>query len=611
MEGDEMSCAGLDPEAADVNSTISAECLQAIGLPCNGSFSGSGYGYGSMACTGGSCAGGCTCADLSAAGEACGYHATMGANCSGCHYCATEGWIMGTGWIGTSGTCAATCSSPDSEWAACGLPPPPPDSVTKMACAETPSSTRSRSGSSVWSSRFNLRTDHESSAGAPLSQQSSSPCTPAQSNAFEYDGCCYQCGGANEGIRIDNGQPKCVVAFANLNQGTDPTSNDGSSTCITSGGSGSGSGGPLSQVPCSAPSGMFGYAYNGCCYYCSSDTAPNGVEFQDGVLKCSPGSHFADIMGHNGASTCLTNGGSGSGYGPGSGSALAPTGVSAPTATSALILGERGSASLPTITDCPGTPGMDYGACGCDIFTHGEAKEVDCESSTAGCTDGRVFQCFKCPDGAHQWQNFDGADDENRPMCYTCPPDQPEFGDGQCYGIDVATWWQVMKCDDGGTLTDAVAAGGAPTTSNLIVSECPISGSFDACGMEIHEMEAACGCSGSASGSIGLFDATGQSASWSGCTYKVEGGEWTNTVPDGFDWRCGKCPDGMQIEFPTSLYRPTCMGCPPGVYPSMRVRVRMRVCRVNVLVCFDENPAWKPGLHISVMKTGQELRRLN
>ena len=196
-----------------------------------------------MACTGGSCAGGCTCAELSAAGEACGYHATMGADCSGCHYCATGGWIMGTGWIGTSGTCAATCSSPDSEWAACGLPPPPPDSVTKMACAETPSSTRSRSGSSVWSSRFNLRTDHESSAGAPLSQE-----------------------------------------------------------------------------VCAAPSGMFGYAYNGCCYYCSSDTAPNGVEFQDGVLKCSPGSHFADIMGHNGSSTCLTYGGSGSGYGPGSGS---------------------------------------------------------------------------------------------------------------------------------------------------------------------------------------------------------------------------------------------------------------------------------------------------
>jgi hypothetical protein len=91
-----------------------------------------------LACTGGPCssppyAEGCLCGDLSEAGEACGYHSTMGADCSNCHNCA-NGWIMGTGYIGSSGTCSATCSSPDSVWAACGLPPPPPDSVTKMAC---------------------------------------------------------------------------------------------------------------------------------------------------------------------------------------------------------------------------------------------------------------------------------------------------------------------------------------------------------------------------------------------------------------------------------------------------------------------------------------------
>jgi hypothetical protein len=128
-------------------------------------------------------------------------------------------------------------------------------------------------------------------------QQSSSPCTPAQSNAFEYGGCCYQCNDMMKTfarIRIDGGRPKCVVADSD--QVTDPTSNNGSSTCL---------GALNNRETCSAPEGMLGYSYNGCCYHCSGDTAPNGVEFQDGVLKCSPGSRYADIVSNNGSSTCI------------------------------------------------------------------------------------------------------------------------------------------------------------------------------------------------------------------------------------------------------------------------------------------------------------------
>jgi hypothetical protein len=91
-----------------------------------------------MACFGGSCfAEGCACADLSETGEACGYHSTMGADCSNCHNC-PQGWIMGMGWIGASGTCSATCGSTDSEWEDCGLPAPPADSLTRTACDISP-----------------------------------------------------------------------------------------------------------------------------------------------------------------------------------------------------------------------------------------------------------------------------------------------------------------------------------------------------------------------------------------------------------------------------------------------------------------------------------------
>ena len=96
-----------------------------------------------VACTGGPCAAGsnCLCSALSNSGQACGYLATMGGDCSQCHNCPGSGWIMGTGHIGSSGTCTATCSSADSVWTACGLPTPPAGSVTKTACATTNPST--------------------------------------------------------------------------------------------------------------------------------------------------------------------------------------------------------------------------------------------------------------------------------------------------------------------------------------------------------------------------------------------------------------------------------------------------------------------------------------
>ena len=108
-----------------------------------------------MACTGGSCGeAGCLCSALSNSGEACGYHGSMGADCSGCHNCPGSGWIMGTGNTinGRSGTCTATCSSADSEWTACGHPPPPAGSVTKTACSSgTPQAPSGCNSKSVWS----------------------------------------------------------------------------------------------------------------------------------------------------------------------------------------------------------------------------------------------------------------------------------------------------------------------------------------------------------------------------------------------------------------------------------------------------------------------------
>jgi len=233
-------------------------------------------------------------------------------------------------------------------------------------------------------------------------------------------------------------------------------------------------------------------------------------------------------------------------------------GESAPTATEAEPLG------VATITECPGTPGAtNLNDCGCrwQYETHGEERWFEDR-----------YKCVKCPDGQ---QTVAVGPYDNRVW--------------KCYGQDVNENWQVMKCDNGGTLTDATATGVAPTTSDLILSECPKSGSFEACKMDGYGMQTACGCADSGS-EVDLFDATGKRAFWtsddgSDCMYIVEGGGRTNTFPDGYGWRCAKCPDGMQVRFPTSFFRPTCMGCPSGVYPSMhglRARVRMRVWRVYV-----------------------------
>ena len=162
-----------------------------------------------MACTGGSCGeAGCLCSDLSNSGEACGYHGTMGADCSGCHNCPGSGWIMGTGNTinGRSGTCTATCSSADSEWTACGHPPPPAGSVTKTACS---------------------------------SGTQQAPCTVAGATGatFELNGCCYSCKqnaqSAWEGVRVkaSDGQVECYTAATSES----PTGNNGAAACIAGG----------------------------------------------------------------------------------------------------------------------------------------------------------------------------------------------------------------------------------------------------------------------------------------------------------------------------------------------------------------------------------------
>ena len=82
-----------------------------------------------------------SCGSMQNTGEACGYLSTMGFDCTNCHNCPASGWIMGSGYIGVCSipdpeTQAPfpNCSSPNPEWTACGLPFPPTDSVTRIAC---------------------------------------------------------------------------------------------------------------------------------------------------------------------------------------------------------------------------------------------------------------------------------------------------------------------------------------------------------------------------------------------------------------------------------------------------------------------------------------------
>ena len=216
-----------------------------------------------------------------------------------------------------------------------------------------------------------------------------------------------------------------------------------------------------------------------------------------------------------------------------------PTGKSVPAATAAPSSNPSASEAA-IITTCPGEADTtDWDACGCDYDTDGNPEWFD-----------SVYKCAKCPDGA-QYQH-----DESNPQCHTCPPDQARYHEGQCYEEDVDVYRQVMKCNDGGTLTDAVATGDAPATADFIISECS-SESFDFCNMD---MAQACGCS------EGFFaspmDAAGNFIPFS-CPdgqYNVNGG-YTDTLPDGAGWRCASCPNDMQPEgYPSAV----CMGCPSG-----------------------------------------------
>ena len=153
-------------------------------------------------------------------------------------------------------------------------------------------------------------------AVATAQQSSAAPCNPPQTNAFLMNGCCYQCGGADsEGIRMDNGKPKCAQAFANLNQGTDPISNDNAATCIRSD--------CMADAPictsCSEGIATLSasrfYAYDGCCYGCPQTSG--GLELQNGVMKCYD-APYRDVTWWN-STTCLYVG-SGRGSGSSSGS---------------------------------------------------------------------------------------------------------------------------------------------------------------------------------------------------------------------------------------------------------------------------------------------------
>ena len=135
-----------------------------------------------------------------------------------------------------------------------------------------------------------------------------------------------------------------------------------------------------------------------------------------------------------------------------------PSSESEPTATVATPLG------VPSITECPGTPGTDSDACGCDYQVHGDQIEVGCDDTIAGCTNGRVYKCFKCPDG--EMLSY-----ENSP---------------RCYAQDVDVHWQVIQCDDNGDLENAVATGAVPTDQRT-VSDCPNSGATE---------WSQCGCTG-------------------------------------------------------------------------------------------------------------------
>ena len=130
--------------------------------------------------------------------------------------------------------------------------------------------------------------------------------------------------------------------------------------------------------------------------------------------------------------------------------------------------------SEPTIIPCPGLAGAaSYESCGCDYQTDGHAQWIDNE-----------YKCVKCPGySLYGWMG-------NEPKCVLCPRDESIVWTDppQCYkyahDISSATFpsWQVMKCDDNGAQTDAVATGDAPTLVAQVLTEClPLSWDTDTC----------------------------------------------------------------------------------------------------------------------------------
>jgi len=62
------------------------------------------------------------------------------------------------------------------------------------------------------------------------------------------------------------------------------------------------SGAPICD-PCSTLAAG-AWAYNGCCYQCSSSGSPVGLEIVDGAVKCYASPH-SDPIGNNGSTTCI------------------------------------------------------------------------------------------------------------------------------------------------------------------------------------------------------------------------------------------------------------------------------------------------------------------
>ena len=139
-----------------------------------------------------------------------------------------------------------------------------------------------------------------------------------------------------------------------------------------------------------------------------------------------------------------------------------PLGINWATVTAATPSSSMPSTTDAILTECPDSNADD--SCGCDYDTHGATYAWSEGSSN-------VKKCAKCPTG-YEPNPRRVSDDGPPTTCYSCPNElklSPANVAPQCYGQDVDVHFEMWKCVDGGTSTNAAgtaAPSTPPTTSN-------------------------------------------------------------------------------------------------------------------------------------------------